>query len=195
MNIQSMVEEGLCLVRADPTQYLSVGFRCRLLSSFDDEHGNVGRRWRTKLAGLAVGKVLPIWETSFPDDPTPQVALDIAQKLLDGMVSAVFAKAELDRLWSHCDELSWNDAGKQPAIMVGYGAIQVAREALSERHFGCEAVSDESTERDVGPYDHDSSFCAMIAYCGGPAWDTNSDAQKRLDFWVWWLTSVLHASI
>lgn len=195
MDIQDMVEKGLALVRDDQTHDLRVGFRCNLLSLFDDEPASVGRTWRTKLAALAVEKVLPIWKASYPDDRTPQAALSLVQMILVNEASSTYAESELDRLWLHCDELSWNDVDKQASIMVGYGAIQAAREALSARHFGCETVHEDSTDRDVGPYDHDSSFCAAIAYSGGPPWDKNSNAQKRFEFWVWWLTSALPAAM
>ena len=191
MITDTMVEKGLALTQADPQHDLKAGFRCRLLSSFDEPSGGVGQRRRTKLATLAVEKVLPLWESLLPADHTPRQALDLAEKLLVGTVTLKDAERDMGRLWTHCDDLSWRLADKQSVIMVGYGAVQVIREAMSQKHFGCEGVNDGSTDMDVDPYDHDSAFCAAIAYCGGPPWDEKSDAAKRLEFWTWWLTSAV----
>ena len=74
-------------------------------------------------------------------------------------------------MWSRCDNLAWKHRDKQSVVMVGYGGLQVIREALSDNHFGCDNVNAQSTDRDVDPYDHDSAFCAAIAYSGGAAWE------------------------
>ena len=95
------------------------------------------------------------------------------------------ATRETTRLWAHCDDLLW-DEDAQNAVMVGYGAIQVLKEALSETHFGCDNVNDESTDFDFEPYDHDSSFFAASAYSHGAPWESSSDQQKRLEFCTWW---------
>ena len=195
MFAQEMVEQGLSLVRGDQQHDLKVAFRCRLLSSFDEMPGGVGRRRRTKLAALAVANVLPLWESFLPVDDTPRRALDLAEKVLAGTVVSTVAENEMGELWMHCDELSYSFTERQSVIMVGYGAIQTLREALSEKHFGCERLSDESTDMDVDPSDHDSSFCAVTAYSGGPSWEKSSDAGKRLEFWTWWLTTAVRTAM
>ena len=47
---------------------------------------------------------------------------------------------------------------------------------------------------DVDPYDHDSASYAAIAYSGGVAWEKDSDPQKRLEFWTWWLNYAVPAA-
>ena len=190
-----MIEEGLYLVQNDPRHDLNVSFRCRLISSFDEADGDAGRRQRVRLGALGVRKVLPTWESLFPDDQTARRALELADDLLAGSVLATIAEKEMGALWTRCDDLSWKHPDKQSVVMVGYGAIQVIREALSERHFGCENVNSQSTDRDVGPYDHDSAFCAAIAYSGGATWGKGSDPQKRLEFWTWWLNYAVPAAM
>jgi len=83
MVLQRLIEEGLLLVQGDPHHDLRFGFRCRLLSSFDEIDGarnpRSGQIKRVKLEILAVEKVLPLWESCFPEDRSPHRALDLAK--------------------------------------------------------------------------------------------------------------------
>jgi Immunity protein Imm5 len=195
MALQKMIEEGLLLVHAEPQHDLKLGFRCRLLSAFDEINGPTrsrsGHSKRVKLATLSVEKVLPLWDSCFPSDRSPYLALELAKKLLAGTISATAATRETSRLWAHCDDLIFDHQDDVNPIMVGYGAVQALREALSETHFGCENVNDGSTDLDVEPHDWDASFYAAIAYSRGAPWESSSDKQKRFEFWTWWLTSAV----
>jgi hypothetical protein len=190
-----LVEKGMSLVHADTQHDLTLSFRCQLFSSFDEMMGGIGRRRRTKLATLAVEKVLPLWDSLFPADRTPQQALGLVEMVIAETISTQIVEKEMGRLWTRCDDLAWRHADKQYAVMVGYGAIQAVRESLSDRHFGCDEVSDESTDMDCDPYDCDSAFCAAVAYAGGAPWEEHSDPQKRLEFWTWWLTSAVRTAV
>jgi hypothetical protein len=83
MVLQKLIEEGLLLVQGDPHHDLRFGFRCGLLSSFDETDGarnpRSGQIKRVKLGILAVEKVLPLWESCFPEDRSPHRALDLAK--------------------------------------------------------------------------------------------------------------------
>jgi hypothetical protein len=192
MALQDMIDNGLSLVQEDPQHDLRVGFRCRVFSTFDAVYGReASRAKRVKLATLAVEKVMPLWKLSLPEDRTPSAALEVARELNAETVSAAAANREIGQWWTHCDDLMWKHPEHQSVAMVGYAAIQSVREALSDSHFGCDCVNDESTDSDIDPYDHDSSFFAAAAYSGGPPWEGVSDANKRLEFWRWWLTSAV----
>jgi hypothetical protein len=192
MALQQLIDEGLALVQEEPQHELRLGFRCRVFSAFNAVGGReCDRAKRVKLATLAVEKVLPLWELRLPKDRTPHEALNLARELLSERVSSTAANEHIGQWWTRCDDLLWKHEEQQSVIMVGYAAIQVVREALSDARFGCGCVNDESTDLDIGPYDHDSSFFAAAAYSGGAPWDNKSDANKRLEFWRWWLTSAL----
>jgi hypothetical protein len=192
MALQQLIDEGLALVQEEPQHDLRLGFRCRIFSAFNAVGGReCDCAKRVKLATLAVEKVLPLWELRLPNDRTPYDALNLARELLSERVSSTAANKEIGQWWTRCDDLLWKHAAQQSFILVGYAAIQAVREALSDAHFGCARVNDESTDLDIGPYDHDSSFFAAAAYSGGAPWDKTSDATKRLEFWSWWLTSAL----
>jgi hypothetical protein len=197
MVLQEMIEEGLLLVQADPQHDLRLGFRCRLLSSFDEIDGakrpRSGRIRRVKLATLSVKKVLPLWDSCFPADRSPYLALDLAEKLLAGTLSATAAEKERERLWTYYDALTARHQDRVNAILVGFASDQVLGEALSEMPVGCENANYETTDWDVVPDDNsDSSFFAAAVYADGPSWDSDSDKQKRLEFWTWWLTSAIN---
>lgn len=199
MVLKEMISSGLCLVREEPHHNLSVAFRCRLMFGLGDAGGpvssRISRSRRVSLAVLSVEKVLGLWERAFPADRSPHHALRIGTSLGDGIVSETTAEYELDKLWTHCDNLSWRHKDKQIAILCGYGAAQVIREALSDVHFGCDQITEASTDLDVDPYDHDSAFCASSAWAGGAPWRQGSDARRRLEFWTWWLTAALPMAI
>ena len=196
MSWQEQVERGLLLVEADPRHDLRVGFRCRLLLAFDDPPRNrhIGRRARAHLAALSIRKVLPLWESTFPSDRLPHEALELAEKVLADTEPAPAAKRFIGKSWTHCDELVYRFAEKQPAIMVGYGAVKMVNEALTP-DFDCSQIREEMADLDVDPYEHDSSFFASVAYCGGPSWEECSNAQKRLEFWTWWLTYAVGSAV
>ena len=195
MGIEEIIEEGLYLVQNDQRHDLNIGFRCRLISSFNEAGSDTDRRQRVKLTELEVRKVLPIWESHFATDQTPHRALQLANGLLAGTAVPEKAEKDMGAMWSHCDDLSWKHPEKQNVVMVGYGAIQVVREALSKMHLGCDSVNAQSTDRDIDPYDHDSAFCAAIAYSGGAAWEKGSDPKKRHEFWTWWLNDAVPAAM
>jgi len=195
MNVDQMIAEGLSLIQLSQEHDLKVSFRCRLYAAFDEAFGERARQVRAKLATLAVEKVLPIWNSFLPHDCTPNRVLALSEQLLAGSSDLTSVDGEISGLWTHCDDLAWEYVDMQSVVMVGYSAIQVAREAMSEKHFGCEEVNDGSTDMDVDPYSHDAAFCAAIAYSAGPSWDETSDRKRRLEFWTWWLTVAVRAAI
>jgi hypothetical protein len=197
LSFQETIEKSLSLVSADPQHDLKAGIRCQLMMSFDESaepNPHIGHLKRVKLAIMTVQKVLPLWESSFGTDRTPHLALELAKKVVANEVTALVAETEMGKLWTYFDNLSCKHESKQTVIMIGYGAVQTVREALSKKHFGCERMDDACSDLDIDPYDHDSAFCATVAYCHGPTWESRSDSQKRFEFWTWWLKAALSIS-
>src|SRR5262245_49494298 len=168
MVLQNMIEEGLLLVQVDPQHDLKFGFRYRLLSSLDEIDGascpRSGRSKRVKLAALSVEKVLPLWDSGFPGDRGPHLALDLAKKFLAGSAPATAADDEYQRLWKHCDDLIDHHQDKLNIIMVGIAAAQALLEAVSETPLGCDNVNDATTDIEVEPDQRDASSFAAAAY-------------------------------
>lgn len=186
-----MIDAAIRMVEADVRHDLSAGTRCRLLSSFDNGNGALGKVRRTHVAVVSIEKVLPIWETAFPIDRSPQVAIEIANLVVAGKIDTSEAERQFGSLWSHCDALSFYHPDKQNGIMVGYGAAQAIRESFSHDHAAYPNAAEGATDIDIEPYDNDASYFAAVAYCDGPPWDTSSSATRRFEFWNWWLKVVL----
>lgn len=184
--MNDLAAHALSSIRTDPQHHLAVVMRCRLLSSLGQ--GVAGKKRRTRLAILSIEKVLPIWDSVFPTDNTPRDALEVAAEVLAGSIESSSAQRRAGTLWTQLDDLSWTHVEKQSVILVGYGAVQAIQEALSEEPFGCSNVTEQTRDIDIDPYYHDSAYCASAAYSGGPEWADGSDAQRRLEFWTWWLT-------
>ena len=72
--------------------------------------------------------------------------------------------------------------------MVGYAAIQLARAAITGGILENPDVNDETADIDVDPYLHDAFFLASVAHARGAPWESESDREKRKEFWIWWLT-------
>lgn len=193
-NVDRRIDRRRVIARSERSEHdLLLGFRCRLLRAID-ELGD-GRQRRTKLAILAVRKVLPIWETSFPTDDAPQQVLALVEETLTGtLIVREIAEREFNNIWSHCDELNFYRNEHSKAITVGYAAAKAGWESLSETPGGCdERITDASTDHDNDAYDSDASLDASLVYCNGGIWDEGSDNEKRLEFWTWWLTSAVRA--
>jgi hypothetical protein len=197
IDFAKMIDEGLTLAQSDPQHDLRLGFRRRLMSSVGStdvaapEAEHIGHRRRVKLAMATVGHVMPLWKSIFPSDRTPDDAMTIASNVMDGTITAGIGTREAGRLWSHCDNLLWKNESGANTIMIGYGAVQVIRGAISDAHFGCAEENENITDFDVDPQRHDTSFFAAVAYSDGAVWESTSNAIKRLEFWKWWLTSAV----
>ena len=88
MVLQKMIEEGLLLIQAEPQHDLKLGFRCRLLSAFDEINGptrsRCGHSKRVKLATLSVEKVLPLWDSLSSIRSKPVSGVRASQKFARG---------------------------------------------------------------------------------------------------------------
>jgi hypothetical protein len=197
ISLEDRIKACLLVVENDLKHDLRLGLRRKLWCSFDgidaDSRAACGHKRRIKLSVLTVEKVLPIWESAFPQDLTPHYALTLMDKLMVGAITSSAAEKERDDLESHYDSLDYHEEMKN-AVMVGYAAKAALTGALWDGLFGCEDVNEELKDIDVDAYEDDPSLPASLAYCGGPTWDPDSDSQKRLEFWTWWLTSAVRSA-
>jgi hypothetical protein len=190
--IKQLAVEGLQLVENSVTHNLEIGFRCRYLNAIDSvfiDHSKKPNLSARLLIGLsAINKVISLWNVATGNDSTPLRCFDIVNK--HKILSPDAANFELKRLWSHCDNLLWENDGDTGSLMVGFGAIQLAREAV----FGpitCSKVTSSSTDLDIEPSENDPSFFAAAAFAGGAPWEEEANKIKRLEFWIWWLNETL----
>lgn len=173
---QSLIEEGLLIIRSRDDHALPIGFRRRVWQAL------ANHQVRGRLALQCARRVLPIFETACPNDKLPKTLLDKTEEHVSGQPSEDLARLA-DRLRTNID--NYHVAGNHPqAVYAGMAVIESARAALYDEAeiSGDTAVEDD----DVDPYLWDAALYASFAACGdesreGPA------KQRQAAFWNWYL--------
>jgi Immunity protein Imm5 len=194
--VDRIVQKGLSVARSDTKHDLPFALRRRALllldwSGEEEPSRDLGHLRRVNLSIATVTKVLPVWTCAFPNDIAPMRALALAGAVVRGSAARLVATREANTLWSHCDDLSTRANYPLSPVMVGYGAAQTLRGAVSDEFFNCHGEVKEVADIDIDPYEHDPFFVSSMAYADGPSWESGSDALRRLEFWEWWLTCAL----
>ncbi len=145
-----------------------------------------GLHRRATLAILSARRVIPIWESVWPNDNTPHHILVEAGQVLNGLVEPQTADRDFGEFWTYMDSLA-SRLKNSSAVMVGYSAAKALCTALFDEKFDPFHINYELTDADVDPYDSDAAFAAAVAYAGGTIWNTDSISSKRREFWEWWL--------
>jgi Immunity protein Imm5 len=202
MLVDSLIAEGLSLVRDDPSHDLRLGFRRRFWSSFDESgprsFPEAGHHRRVRLSAVSILKVLPLWDSLLPSDRAPQEALELAENLLKGSIDCEFSNKAYHRLWTHSESVTeefQQDQKGTSVVIIAFGALRVIAGAQSDGIYQCESTNDRLTDADIDPPNSEASFFAAAAYSGGAVWEPESDKQKRREFWTWWLTSAVKVAI
>ncbi len=119
---------------------------------------------------------------------------ELGRNLLDRQVSEVDGWQRHGEIWTLCDDLASRHPEFHAQVCVGYGAAQLIAMCLRD-----ELLSDsdplELTDMDVDPEEFDCSFCAAAAFSGGPVWMDGSSAERRREFWRWWLREALPTAL
>ncbi|BAZ16818.1 hypothetical protein NIES4071_86960 [Calothrix sp. NIES-4071] len=190
--LQKLIVDGLSSVRSHPSHDLNLGYRHAIWSAFGDDEN--GHRCRTFLAIETVRHVLPIWNKKFPHDDRPEYILNIAEKKLAGTISTEVAEKESERLWNSMQQLGYGGHGM--AFTVGCAAVAALNTAIDDETFDPDDIDFNLTDNE-DTEGNDSSFFAACAYADGAVWKTiagEHDANKRLEFWHWWLTQAVPAA-
>ena len=104
------------------------------------------------------------------------------------------ARLESEKGWRHCEKVMYNSQDRQNVVLAGFAAVQAIDSVLSDAYFFLSDDSKPISDFDVDPYEHDSSFLAAAAYSNGAVWDKGSNADKREEFWNWWLKEAVPMS-
>ena len=188
-------------IQVDPEGDLRLGYRRAIYSALGtrasfstSKNERAGYARRFSLALTTVEKVISLWQQRIPEDSTPTDALDIARSIEQGRLEEEKGWTEHGRLWAHLDDLSYLREDLQVTIAVGYAAVQTIAVALCDEQFEPEedlGVSD----RDVDPHDLDTACLSAAAYSDGPIWLEGSSAERRRQFWEWWLKCAVPAAM
>jgi hypothetical protein len=213
-DLQKAIAEAYAALINDPQHALLPMYRHRIYEALGAVHypeeplDPRAQLTRVVLDLLSVRRVLPIWEAERPDFPWPQRLLELAEGVLDGLVSREVARAEADAAFALLDEVDYEASAHDiteveasrdvirfrrvslPAYYVCDAAVETLFVASGLFRFELgEPVPDE-TDADVDPYTSDTAHWASTAYAGG-VWDPSSDPIKRNEFWEWWLSEAV----
>jgi hypothetical protein len=181
-NIVGLIKEGWTVVLNDGTHVLPYSFRFRLWDLMGPRR-NIGEQpskphtQRTRLAMACAAKVLKIWDQHWPHNSTAHNALQIAEQAL---ADPIHPEPYLDSM-QHCI-MEVEQAMGQSAVEALYVAIH------DESH-----LEDSENEGDLqtgGPFS-DAAANAVVAYANGTIRHPDSNPQRRLEFWRWYLSEAI----
>jgi hypothetical protein len=197
--VERILVDAAKVVESDPQHDLPLGYRKAIWDAIgprddrDDEMSNAHRS-RGRLAIEGARKVLGIWQREFPDDDTAQRALSDAIDVLQGRLDSDTAEEHYTEYWQHVDQLGFDS--KSMAVSAGYAAVTALMTAVDDETYRPEQIDlNEQDSRDID--DNDASFFAAAAFASGPSWKTigsDSDAEARRQFWLWWLNEAVPAA-
>ncbi len=185
-------EQAVKAVETDPNGQLQLGLREMVWAEFGpratpDNYLTAPHRQRIELAVAGVRRVLPLWETKYPGNDIPTVALSTIEAIVN---SGVDASDTFDELWQAVVHL----AGEQPfpEVAVGFAAVQALSVAMYDEFFDADDLDPEREDSD-DPESQDSAYYAAVAAADGVPAAPDSDIEARREFWKWWLSKAMRA--
>lgn len=145
-------------------------------------------RTRAWLALITARFVQPIWETKRAFDPLISEALSVTRALLEDPSRLREAEGVAGDAWSKLEVLGYQskDQLDRRVVFAGEAALSALNAARGIDPFADFEMSDRYTDADLDPWGSDTALWACAAYAGMVG-DKESDAKKRLAFWLWWL--------
>jgi hypothetical protein len=181
-------EEALA---SDPQGHLPLAQRQAIWAALGPADAE-GRCTRTRLAVAATRRVLPIWEKLWPANRLPHQLLDLAEQVCRGEVDGATLTELRSRAQTEFDDISWASDDKS-AVAVGYAAHRALAAAIRDELFDLVQPNTPDRDEDRQPDEHDSAYFAAAAASGGAPWQPGSSAERRRDYWLWWLTEAVPA--
>ena len=192
-----IIEKAHIAIIRHPQRDLNLGYRQAIWAAMGP-HVDASRRMdtygllrRTALATVATQHVLPIWESVWPHDHSPQSILAEAEQVLQQIVDKRTAWKDRQQFWVMFLDLGNENEQYQIVSAVGFSAVQALTTAIQDERFDQSNIDYSLTDTDIDPDEMDSSFFAAAAYANGPIWEADSDATKRQEFWEWWLNQAV----
>lgn len=202
--MQALIDRGLFKIKNDSKHDLNLGFREAIYWSFGPyrfgkkDSSIDGHKRRVALASIVTRRVLPIWVREWPTDTKPQTILTEVEQIMKtprNQVDEDVVSESLARYWEYIDNLI--ERTRNLAGIVGLAAVKTLSLALWDDFADSEDIDYELLDSDEFT-NNDTHFLAAAAYSGGPPYSIalaqNSDAQKRHEFWEWWLNDAVTAA-
>lgn len=189
----TVIQSALKSIEEHPLHHLEIEYRKRIWMLFGESAKGIGakdisRKKRYLLAEKTVKFVCCVWINSFPESDLVSGILKISESVFCDDVEFDSIVKFYNKAWLKIEEMfstdKYQDDHHQRAISVAMSAWKVLGITLFDE-VNCDGTETVDTDSDV--YRKDASYWAAIAYAG-PEWDLeNSDKNKRLEFWKWWL--------
>ncbi|WP_394831701.1 immunity protein Imm5 [Pendulispora rubella] len=138
---------------------------------------------RSSLASAAVARVLPLWRSKWPNETTPEKLLSSVGEYIEGRLGRDDAIALADDFFATLEgEYPLEDS----VTSVGQAAVIALKTPIFERGLDPEYAHCKADD-ELDPWGWDAAFAASIAAAEGAPWEQAGLADRRRDFWRWYL--------
>lgn len=194
--LQAILDRSLSQMLQHPQHVLLPIYRRKIYEIVNSDPGIREQKIYERLSIRTAEYVLPIWQQTWPTDYLPQFMLATAKQVLTGTVSPTQAKQIAGDAWQQLEQLGSapHTAASSHAFHAGQAAVETLFAVLGRPPFDGVLVEEYDTDADLDPWSSDPALWAVTAYAGG-AWEQTSDANKRREFWEWWLTEAIPSSM
>lgn len=188
--LAEVIEQARTAVRADLSHTLSPYFRQQIYDAFALQPK--GREVRSRLEIMTARKVAPFWQEVWPERLLPHHLVQQATDVLEGTAHSEAVRAEANDAWVEQEKLETQTSDDREAR--AFYATQATIEAVFyvtglDRWEGVEIGAHEN-DADLDPWSSDTALYAAAAYSGAP-WNETSNHDRRLEFWLWWLSEAI----
>jgi hypothetical protein len=204
--IESAIQDADTTVTSDVEHDLTPFRRHVLYQIVAPMSDSPGQQLRTQLEIITIRKVLHFWEQLWPDNQLPHQALATAEAVFQGTIDVEVAErvalgmsGQLDALCAEPEKGFGETGDFDPAVTaacaVGRGAVSAIWTACGADPFEDLELNEEDTNNSLSldPWSSDAARWASDAYAGVVSL-ASSSADKRLEFWKWWLQEAIPAA-
>jgi hypothetical protein len=203
-HVQSLIDEALIGIRADPQHHFSLTRRLALYKAFvsPDQKPPSPNRFRGQLGVLTAKYVIPIWNQVLPiwknippeltdDNDLPQRLIWLAEGVLQGTMEIEAAWKEACDQWDAVGNIGDSFSAHQdnkpiPIYFACDAALKALHESLNKEFLGGRRGWEKYTDDNLPDVGRDAASSAVVAYAGNRETE-EVDLNKRREFWEWWL--------
>lgn len=196
IEFNNLLEQARSAVHAHPKFELILPLRRKIWRQLGEHQSNFGFRKRFQLAAACVNKVLPIWDTAFPDNNTVKRLIQLSEEYVEKSGIALRDEINLikDKFLMFLDHNMMHK--EQPAISVAQACAYTVRMMLNGDVAKHELTDSTELDDDLDLFRWDSSYFASAAYAGEFPFEllgetsADCDITKIKEFWLWYLDEV-----
>lgn len=190
--LQEILNRSHAQMVQHPQHALLPIYRRQIYDILNNEPTTRGLRVYEKLAILTAEYVLPLWQDAVLTDILPKLVLEAARQHLQGTLDLGSATQVAGNAWEKLERYGQvsTAAISSQAFHAGQAAVEALFATLGRPPFDNVQLNEDDTDAALDPWCSDPALWAVTAYAGG-VWDQQSDANKRREFWEWWLMEAI----